>query len=146
MKAFKLNHLYECTLTGTALACFSMSQTNEERYYEKTLDNIDQAKQYIASTKKDWLLCCLEKFVLHKKKIWDNTNNAAAINNVRICLVTYNEFSGQSVEKICKRVLAGQQYYEGIIPSPNNDSHESSVQNLKEILKFCNEVVEQIKH
>ncbi|MFI5141933.1 MAG: hypothetical protein ACHQII_06215 [Bacteroidia bacterium] len=146
MRAFKLHHLYECSITGKALACFSMSQTNEDRYHEKTLDNIEQAKMYIRSTKKDWLLSCIEKFILHKKKIWDNTNNATALNNVRICLHTYNEFSGQSLEKICKRVLDGQQYYEGILPNPNNDSHTSSVENLKEILSFCKNEVAQLKH
>ena len=147
MKAFKLHHLYQDTITGGAMACFSFAQSKEERYTEKTFESIDIARQYIYSTKKDWLLNCIEAFVLHKKRIWENIPTATQQNNcVRICLDTYNEFAGQSLEKICRRVLKGQQFYENILPNPNNDSRQSSVENLKEIIAFCKNEVEQIKH
>ena len=146
MKAFKLHNLYQDTISQKALAVFSMSQTKEVCFTEKTFDNIDIAKQYIYSCKKDWLLNCLEKFILHKKQIWHNSNNAVAQNSVRICYDTYLNFEGQILEKICKRVVAGADYFNNILPSPNNDSHQSSVENLKEIMSFCNNEVAQLKH
>ena len=141
MKAFKLHHLYEDTITGSALACFSMSQTNEDRFHEKSFDSLSIAKSYIYSCKRDWLLHCLEKFILHKKRIWDNSTNVAAQNNVRICYDSYVTFEGQSLETICKRIIKGYAYYESILPNPNNDSYASSSENLKEIISFCNSEV-----
>ncbi len=137
MKAFEIINLYHCQLTGMSLLCFKMSVKGDANYYERSFNDLEIAKQYAQSTKKTWLLSCMENYILHKKQIWGNTPNAEAQNNCRICFDTYVSFEGQSLEKICKRILTGQKYFEAILPSPNNDSHLSSKQNLTEILNFC---------
>ncbi len=140
MISFKTHYLFEDKLTGSARLVFSMGLENIERYHEKDLPNIASAEAYLNDTKRTWLLNCLEKFINHKKLIWLNVpNNQNQLQNWNSCYKAYNDFFDKPLKTICQRVLVGEQFLKNILPSPNNDSHQSSVNNLEMIINFCKE-------
>jgi|GEM_PF-6824918 len=139
MIAFKLHYFFVCKTTGVARLVFSMSLDNIEKHHEKDCATVEHAEAYLSSTKRTWLLNCIEKFVAHKKNIWQNGSHPEQMNNCRICYDTYSNFFDQPLKKICERILKGQKYYEAILPNQNNDSYESSQANLNMIINFCKE-------
>lgn len=138
MKAYTVNRFWLCQITGEVMAQISFSIGEIEKAYEKFFPSVDYAKTYIAKEKRDWFLQAIEKYVNHKKQIIDNSQVSPEKQKaLTVCSVAANDFMHKSLESICERFLKGKQYFEAILPHPTNPSFESSLNNLNELIKFC---------
>ncbi len=138
MVPFKTHHIFTDKLSGSARLVFSMGLEDIERHHEKDFNSLAHAEAYLSDCKRTWLLNCLENFINHKRKIWQNVPNATEQNNAcRICFDSCTNFINEPLHKICQRVLKGEKSLEKILPNPNNSSHQSSVKNLETIINFC---------
>lgn len=89
------------------------------------------------------LILDINKFVKHSDVIYKKSPNINQkthemidkIQQVKDCLHDLNAFT--NLLTICKRIfLLRKKFYE-ILPNPNNNSYESSLERLNDILTFC---------
>lgn len=137
MQAFTVHRFWLCSITNEVFIQFSFALKEELKAMEKFFPTKQFALTYIESEKRSWLLIALEDFVLHKKHIIENGNNEDQKKALQICLNALIAYEKKSTENICQLLLKGVKYFEAILPNPNNPSHKSSIDNLNEIIKFC---------
>jgi len=138
MKAYTVHNLWVCQITGQAMAQISFGIDNELKAFNNPFPNLEFATTYLAKSKRDWFLSCLEKFVNHKKQIIESSNpDQQKQKALEVCVTVYNDFCNKSLESSVKRFLTGKQFFETILPNPNNNSFKSSQENLSELIKFC---------
>ena len=99
----------------------------------------EAAEKYLYSEQRDWLIQCLEDFIMHKKHIIQASNDTECKTALQHCINFYDEIHSKSLalETICQRVMKGANSFEKIVPNSNNGSYQTSVRNLTEITSFC---------
>lgn len=139
IRAYKVHALWVDEFTGVAIVHRSYKQADNETIFDAKLEygSREAAWQKITSEKKSWLLGAFENWILHKKHVWEPGNNPEKMQTINYCLDRLQQFYGQTLETVVKRVLAGKEKLESLLPSPNNPSHESSKHDLEEIIRFC---------
>ena len=138
MKAYTVHKFYVCQITGEVNAQISFGITEDLETLEKPFPNVEFANAHIGKAKRDWFLFALEKFVNHKKQVIENSQpDANKQKALQVCLSVYNDFCVKGLDTIAKRFLAGKAYFETILPNNNNNSYNSSKENLNELIKFC---------
>lgn len=138
MKAYTVNRLWICKLTGEVMAQISFSIGEIEKAYEKFFPTVEFANTYIAKEKRDWFLEALEKYINHKKQIFANSQVSEEKQKaLNICVEAYAVYCNKSLDNIVGGFLRGKKYFEAILPHPSNNSFESSQNNLNELIKFC---------
>lgn len=134
MKAYTVHRLYVCQLTAEVLAQISF----DEKAFEKPLPTIEYADNYLRTSKRDWFLSSLEKFINHKKQIVANSQVSEEKQKaLNICVEAYAVYCNKTLDNIVGGFLRGKKYFEAILPHPSNNSFESSQNNLNELIKFC---------
>jgi hypothetical protein len=142
MKAYNLNHFWHDLITGKYMVEFIFGCPGQDVVIkERQFDNKESAERYVYSCKLSWVKICIEKYIHHKKHIIEANGSQHQKNALEHCLSFYNDIEAKAcgVETICKRFLKGKSAFEAILPSQNNASYQSSVNNLNEIIKFCNQ-------
>lgn len=134
MKAYTIHKFYVCQITKEVIAQISF---NDEAF-DKILPTIEFANTYIGKSKRDWFLQSLETFISHKKKIIEHSQVSEEKQKaLSVCIQAYTAYCEKSLETIVAGFLKGKKYFETILPHQSNDSHESSLNNLNELIKFC---------
>ena len=138
IQAYKVHRYWVCAITGEVMAQLSFGLKEAVQTFEKFFPDREFAKNYILKAKKDWFLMALEDYILHKKKIIESTPpNAERQKALAVCLNAYHDYNTLGLEMIAKRFVTGITFFEIILPSPNNNSYESSKHNLNELITFC---------
>lgn len=139
MKAYTTHKLYQCLISGHVLAEVSFSISGPLKAYLHPFSNIETATAYLAKEKRDWLLPCLENFVQHKRHIIEAQPQTAqaVIESLRICTEALLKYQDMATETICTKFLKGFAHFQNILPYEGNPSYQSSVENLRELKKFC---------
>lgn len=111
------------------------------RAIPKTFKSKQDAEAYLLSEQRDWLIQCLEDFIMHKKNIIEASQSSTDEQKkaLKICLDFYNQIHDKklSIQTIAQRFIKGLEYFNAIMPNKNNSSYESSVNNLTELTNFC---------
>jgi hypothetical protein len=142
IKAFRVNHIYTCELTGKCLVEVQFKGTNSpmERLVSREFENVDKGKLYINSEARSWFLFALENYIGHKKHIINSsTDNATQKSSLLICENALAHYENWPLQKICTKFIGGFSHFLGILPYPHNESYQSSQNDLKELKLFCEE-------
>lgn len=137
IKAYTVHRYWLCQITGEVIAQISFSLGDQSDACEKLFPTQQFANDYIYKAKRDWFLIALENFVMHKKQIIEANADATKQKALQVCLNAYNDFCNKGLETITKRFLDGKKYFDAILPHSNNASHQSSIETLNELIKFC---------
>ena len=100
------------------------------------------ADRYIYGSKRHYILIMFEKYVTHSKILFEvgtqgfyhTTEKLAALDR---CLKYNSWFQDKKLEEICLVILKIREDLEKILPSPNNNSFESSKGKLLDMIVFC---------
>jgi len=112
----------------------------EARVCPTTWETKDAAEKYLIGEQRDWLIQCLEDYIMHKKHIIEaGQPTEDQKKSFIICKNFYDEIYAKSlsIQTIATRFLKGLQYFTNILPSSNNASYQSSLHNLNELTTFC---------
>ncbi len=144
IKVYTIHNYFICALTGQVFSQISFNGSP----HDKTFPSVEYAKNFLQKSKKDWFLQSLEDFVNHKKLIINNSQVSPEKQKaLQVCIEAYNTYCNKSLEAITSGFLRGKKYFEAILPHTSNDSHESSLNNLNELIKFCEtESNKEVKH
>lgn len=143
MKAFTINHLWIDTKSPMCRAEFTFAITDGQPImFDRVFANRNEADLHLYSSMLTWLRDVVDKYIHHKKHIIDaGTPTPQVKEALQMCLEFQTKMYEKqlSIKSICQGILRGKQYFEAILPSPNNPSYQNSVNNLNELLTFCNE-------
>ena len=143
VRAYVVNSIWVEQHTGAVIAERSFAMQHNELLVvnNSPFSNLENAKAYIGKEKKDWLLPVLETWLNHKKHIIETSAASTQVqkDNLKKCLDRMNEFQTQTIQAIAGRILKGQAVFVSLLPNSTNNSYQSSVNDLNEIIKFCTE-------
>jgi len=102
----------------------------------------EDADTYLAKLKRHYILIMFEKYVTHAKILHDvgvrdfyrTPEKLAALDR---CLNYNSWFQDKSLKEICLVILKIRVDLEKILPSPGNNSYESSKGKLLDMIVFC---------
>jgi hypothetical protein len=138
IQAYTIQHYWICQVTGQVVAKVSFCINEGIKEYEKLFPSNEAAQTFLKKERRDWFLTALEKYIQNKKQIIESaTPDATKQKALQVCLTSYDSYLPIGINTIAERFLKGKQYYEAILPNPNNNSYESSQNNLNELIKFC---------
>lgn len=112
----------------------------EARVCPTTWETKDAAEKYLIGEQRDWLIQCLEDYIMHKKHIIEAGNGTEEQKKaLTACLNFYNDIytKALAIETICTRFIKGKAYFNAILPNQNNSSYAGSLNNLTELINFC---------
>lgn len=109
---------------------YSFNIKDEIKTYTQTFADLQSANAYLTASARDWFLGTLENYINHKKHIIEAAH-LEKVNNLAICLNAYEYYQKWQMQTICAKFLVGFKYFENILPNPNNNSYNSSVEALQ---------------
>ncbi len=140
MKAFTIHNFWQNILTPACRVQYSFALTGlQPVYFDHTYSDRTEAETVIQGAALVWVREVLEKFVRHKSQIITASPDTEKQKALIICENFISDIFAKSlsVKTISQRFLKGQIYFETILPNTNNPSHQSSLDNLNELIKFC---------
>lgn len=139
IKAYQILNLWECQITHQVLVSITFQLGDEKKAFLHPMPNMAFAKTYLDKEARDWFLPALEKFIHHKSHII-TTEQHPNWKQLQTCKQAFEAYQGWATAKICEKFLNGyENFFKAILPHPHNDSYESSVHDLNELKKFCEE-------
>lgn len=143
MKAFTINHLWIDTKSPLVRAEFTFSITDGQPImFDRVFANRNEADQHLYSSMLTWLRDVVDKYIHHKKHIIEAGQPTPQVKEaLQMCLEFQNKIYEKQlgIKSICQGILRGKKYFEDILPSPQNPSYVGSVNNLTELINFCND-------
>lgn len=136
VEAYKINRFYTDKLSGSCLVEVSYGTKNGKRAFLHPFSSADIAATYIDGEARDWFMGVLEDYVHHKKHIIKE-DNREQFGELTICLNALQSFEGKAIQTLAERFIKGYTHFMAILPNPNNDSHQSSVNALKQLKDFA---------
>lgn len=134
--AYRVTNLYVDMFDGSVLASITFKHKAEEKAYIRPMPSLRFAFAYIDGEARDWFMGALEDYVNHKSFII-NENNKEQFKELQLCRDAYVRFEKLALKKVCEQFLKGYNHFANILPNPNNDSHQSSAENLQQLKGFC---------
>jgi hypothetical protein len=143
MKPFTVIAIDESPITGITTLKAEWTNTNgEEKKIDLTFGSLEFANYRVRLNKKQWILAHLEKWVLHKKLIIENGKNSKNLIKIQSLFKATESIKllqGKELHTICSQIIKGLPIYQSLLPSMNNTSYKSSVENLQVIIDFANQ-------
>jgi hypothetical protein len=139
IKAYHLNRLYVCEITGETVIEVEYAGKIGLQAYQKHLSTKDTALAYVDKEARDWFFGVLEDYVNHKRHIIEAGKHENQLKPLQICKEALSGFEKLATNKCCHHFLRGFDHFKAILPSPNNPSYEGSCLALEEMKKFCTE-------
>lgn len=135
MKAYTVWYIWKDTLSNKVLAEFSFALVNRHELQKQRLfDSVEQCQNYLLGDKLTWFRTCIEDFLTMNKDQKEN-------QHYKMCEEYYNVISDKSIslKKLCNSFLRGLEHFTGILPAVGTVNHEKQQENLRELIKFCNQ-------
>lgn len=137
MKAFTINRLYICQLSGEAYVEYSWQANGEPQTETKHFSSLANAKAYLIKHAKDWFMVCLERYIHHKKHIIDLSPNVDQKKALETCQNALLAYETMELATIAKKFTGGIKFFRDILPGYSNPSRPGSEANLAELENFC---------
>lgn len=118
-------------------------KTDHRTYFEK-----QDADKYLYQSKRDFILILFERYVNHARIVMETGINRAfyqtesRCRSMDNCFRANTYFQDQSLSSICQLLVKMENDLRNILPSPSNNSFESSKNRMWDILSFAREQVE----
>jgi hypothetical protein len=146
MKALTVNAFYVDKIKGGVFMELEYSLEDSITIDARPFSHEEAANIYLASIKRTWLMQAFETWINHKRRIIEAYPNAEkqAIFNQLWAAYSEMEEGRWRLDRVCARIVKGEQHLQAILPGESNPSRASSFNNLQEIIKFCkNEIKAQ---
>ena len=141
MKAYQVLNYNHNLLTNTFDIVTQFALGNRPlKTVHLSFNTKQDAEAYLLGDKRTWLIGCIEDYINHKKHIIEAGNGTEEQKKaLTACLNFYNDIytKALAIETICTRFIKGKAYFNAILPNQNNSSYASSLNNLTELINFC---------